>query len=51
MVLALQWLMLLAPGLLVLGALAGDALGLDGPERVSLLQRLFLVTGLAYIVQ
>lgn len=49
--LALQWVVILVPGVLVLGDLAGAALQLDAPQRVTLIQRLFLLCGLVQGLQ
>lgn len=50
-VLSLQWLMVLLPGLLVLGEVVAAALGLDPAGRVALLQRLLLLVGLVQLAQ
>ncbi|MCB2188423.1 MAG: purine/pyrimidine permease [Deltaproteobacteria bacterium] len=46
LVLAAQWLVMMAPGLLVLGEVLADAWGMGPAEHVAFLQRLFLVVGL-----
>ena len=43
--LALQWLVILVPGVLVLGDLLSTALGFDPAQRLALIQRLFLLCG------
>lgn len=50
-VMSLQWLVALVPGLLVLGEVVSSAQGLAAPERVAFLQRLLLVCGLAQVGQ
>ncbi|RJX28583.1 MAG: xanthine permease [Desulfarculus sp.] len=50
-VLSLQWLVILVPGLLVLGEVVALAWGLDPAGRVAFLQRLLLVTGLVQAAQ
>ncbi|MEW5913602.1 MAG: purine/pyrimidine permease [Thermodesulfobacteriota bacterium] len=50
-VLSLQWLVILVPGLLVLGEVVALAWGLDSAGRVAFLQRLLLVTGLVQAAQ
>lgn len=50
-VLSLQWLVILLPGLLVLGEVVAAALGLDPAGRVALLQRLLLLGGLVQLAQ
>lgn len=49
--LGLQWLVILVPGLLVLGELVAGALGLTPLARVAFLQRLFILCGLVQTVQ
>ncbi|MFZ5587298.1 MAG: solute carrier family 23 protein [Thermodesulfobacteriota bacterium] len=50
-VLSLQWLVVLLPGLLVLGEVVAAALDLDPAGRVALLQRLMLLGGLVQLAQ
>lgn len=50
-VIGLQWLVVLVPGLLVLGEIVSSAQGLASAERVAFFQRLLLVCGLTQIVQ
>ncbi len=50
-VLAAQWLVILVPGLLVLGEVVGLAWGLDHAGRVEFMQRLLLVTAATQAVQ
>lgn len=50
-VFALQWLVVLVPGLLVLGEVVARAQGLAAPARVAFLQRLLLACGLTQAVQ
>jgi xanthine/uracil permease len=45
-VIGLQWLVVLMPGLLVLGEVVAAAQGLSAPERVAFFQRLLLVIAL-----
>ncbi|MCA1988335.1 MAG: purine/pyrimidine permease [Desulfarculus sp.] len=49
--LALQWLVVLLPGLLVLGEVVVAARGLDPAQRVGFLQRLLLLGGLVQLAQ
>ncbi|MCF8034251.1 MAG: purine/pyrimidine permease [Desulfarculaceae bacterium] len=51
MVLAAQWLVILVPGLLVLGQVVGLAWGLDDAGRIEFMQRLLLVTAITQAVQ
>ena len=51
LVLSLQWLVVIMPGILVLGKVIATAQGLDSQESVSFLQRLLLVMGLVQAVQ
>ncbi|KMY68439.1 hypothetical protein AAU61_01800 [Desulfocarbo indianensis] len=50
-VIGLQWLVVLVPGLLVMGEVVSSAQGLSAPDKVVFLQRLLLVCGLAQFVQ
>ncbi|MCF8064057.1 MAG: purine/pyrimidine permease [Desulfarculaceae bacterium] len=50
-VLAIQWLVILVPGVLVLGDVVGLAWGLDTSQRVAYMQRLLLVTAAAQAAQ
>ncbi|MCB2192571.1 MAG: purine/pyrimidine permease [Deltaproteobacteria bacterium] len=50
-VLAIQWLVILVPGVLVLGDVVGMAWGLDAAQRVAYMQRLLLVTAAAQAAQ
>lgn len=50
-VLAIQWLVILVPGVLVLGEVVGLAWGLDAAQRVAYMQRLLLVTAAAQAAQ
>lgn len=50
-VLALQWLVILVPGVLVLGEVVGLAWGLDAAQRVAYMQRLLLITAAVQAVQ
>ncbi|MCB2228875.1 MAG: purine/pyrimidine permease [Desulfarculaceae bacterium] len=50
-VLAAQWLVVLIPGLLVLGQVVGLAWGLDAAGRIEFMQRLLLVTAITQVVQ
>jgi xanthine/uracil permease len=50
-VIGLQWLVVLVPGLLVLGEIVSSAQGLAAAERVAFFQRLLLVCGLTQIAQ
>ena len=50
-VFAWQWLVILIPGLLVMGEVVGSAQGLAPAERVDFVQRLFLLMGLFQIIQ
>ncbi len=50
-VLGLQWLVILVPGILVLGDVVGLAWGLDAAARVAYMQRLLLVCGLVQAAQ
>ena len=50
-VLAIQWLVILVPGVLVLGEVVGLAWGLDAAQRVAYMQRLLLVTAVTQAVQ
>ena len=50
-VLSLQWLVVLLPGLLVLGEVVAQAQGLDAAGRVLFLQRLLLMGGLVQLAQ
>ena len=45
-VLCAQWLVVLVPGLLVIGELVAEAQGLPAPRRVEFLQRLLIMSGL-----
>jgi xanthine/uracil permease len=51
LVLAAQWLVILVPGVLVLGDVVGQAWGLDGAARVAYMQRLLLVSAAAQAAQ
>ncbi len=51
LLLSLQWLAALLPGLLVLGDVVGAAQGLAGAERLAFLQRLLLMAGLVQVAQ
>ena len=50
-VLAIQWLVILVPGVLVLGEVVGLAWGLDAAARVEYMQRLLLVSAAAQAAQ
>lgn len=50
-VLAIQWLVILVPGVLVLGEVVGLAWGLDAAQRVAYMQRLLLVSAAAQAAQ
>jgi xanthine/uracil permease len=50
-VFAVQWLMILVPGIVVMGEVLGGAQGLTAPQRVEFVQRLFLVCGATQIAQ
>lgn len=50
-VLAIQWLVILVPGVLVLGEVVGLAWGLDAAGRVAYMQRLLLLTAAAQAAQ
>ena len=50
-VLAAQWLVVLVPGLLVLGQVVGLAWGLDAAGRIEFMQRLLLVTAITQVFQ
>ena len=50
-VLAAQWMVILVPGLLVLGQVVGLAWGLDSAGRIEFMQRLLLVTALTQAAQ
>jgi uracil permease len=49
--LALQWLVVLVPGVLVLGDLFSSAMHLEPVQRVGLIQRLFIICGLVQVLQ
>jgi uracil permease len=51
LVLGLQWVVVLVPGLLVLGDVVGAAQGLNAGERVAFLQRLLLLCALVQVGQ
>ncbi len=50
-VIGLQWLVVLVPGLLVLGEIVASAQGLVAAERVAFFQRLLLVCGFTQLAQ
>jgi xanthine/uracil permease len=50
-VLGLQWLVILVPGILVLGEIVGLAWGLDAAARVAYMQRLLLMSGVVQAAQ
>lgn len=50
-VIGLQWLVVLMPGLLVLGEIVASAQGLNALERVAFFQRLLLLMGLTQVAQ
>jgi uracil permease len=51
LILSLQWLVVIMPGILVLGKVIASAQGLDSLESVSFLQRLLLLMGLVQAAQ
>ena len=48
---ALQWLVVMAPGLLVLGQVMAEAQGLDAAAKLALMQKLLLTCALAQVLQ